>query len=107
MRLEVLSESGILGMWFYGDSRPSKSDGVIVFRLRGVACDYTECGIFIASKYATLEKPVKMTLGELLESLPKDERVYADNNGFSKFFREHGIKTVGDFLRVLEALESE
>jgi hypothetical protein len=84
---------------FFGDSRLDESSIVLYFEKSKVITDYTECGIYVASKFRSLEEPVVCNLYELIMSLPLEEEVIAENNGIANFFTETNIKTVGDLVK--------
>jgi hypothetical protein len=84
---------------FFGDSRLDESSLVRFFPSQKVVTDYTECGIYVASKFLKEEEPLICNLYELVMSLPPEEEVYAENNGIANFFAETNIKTVGDLVK--------
>jgi len=84
---------------FFGDSRLDESSVVLYFEKSKVITDYTECGIYVSSKFRKEEEPVICNLYELILSLPPEEEVVAENNGISRFFSENNIKTIGDLVK--------
>ena len=84
---------------FYGDSRLDESSLVLYFPSQKVVTDYTECGIYVASKFREKEEPLLFTLYELISVLLPEEEVVAENNGIANFFAETNIKTVGDLVK--------
>lgn len=94
---------------FFGDSELSACEPLIYFPNVKVACDYSECGLYIASKHFNVDKPMYTTLPRLislLSTIYDEVKVEAWNNGIARFFEKNNIKTVKDlcsyFSRVLE-----
>ena len=94
---------------FFGDSRELYgSMNVIYFAKDRTVCDYTECGIYVASKVALREKPKIMTLKQLIEVLREEYgnvNVKAWNNGFAITFRERNIKTLSDLEKAIKEVD--
>ena len=94
---------GVEPIYFYGDAEPFPEEVVIHFPTERVVCDYTECGMYIASKHVRIRKVkgVRTTLKDLLNTLEDETPVEAWNNGIVAYFRRYRIKTVGDLKRAL------
>jgi len=84
---------------FFGDAELTANEPLIYFPNAKVACDFTECGLYIASKHLDTDKPVYTTLPRLISLLSavySTVRVVAWNNGIARFFKRENIKTLED-----------
>jgi len=84
---------------FFGDgAQLTPYQTIIYFPNVKVACDYTECGLYIASKHIDIDKPIETTLSELVKMFPEETAIEAENNGIAQFFQKHNIKTIKDLV---------
>jgi len=85
---------------FFGDAQLTEKEPLIWFPNAKVACDFSECGQYIAQKHIKANyKHTLTTLDSLIKLLTtKFERVNvkAENNGISRFFKRNNIKTLRD-----------
>jgi hypothetical protein len=92
---------------FFGDSRRLYADEPVIVAEKDshiAVCDLTECGAYIASKlHAWGYALEKIPLEEALSELSDDAEVEAWNNGVAQWFREAGIRTIGDLKRACGA----
>jgi hypothetical protein len=92
---------------FFGDSELRPSHPVMVFdhgEYGACVCDWTECGMYIASKHLRNgDKLVEVTVEELFKMFPLDIEVEAWNNGIAWFFRRNNIKTLKDLYAYFES----
>ena len=88
---------------FFGDGclGMGRDEPVIFFPKSRVVCDYSECGLYIASKHLNREKPARVKLGAVVEQVNANTKVTAWNNGIAIFFAENNIKTVSDLAKAL------
>jgi len=83
---------------FYGDSELYLEQPLISFEYsdRIVMCDFTECGLWVASGLSKDRvyrvKPLSEYLSEYDENLP----IESENCGIARFFKENKIKTLKD-----------
>ncbi|GEM_PF-2567217 len=93
-------------VWFFGDAPPTWLEPVIVFEEGDalVICDFTECGLYIASKYMRRGyRWREERLVDALEGLDPSTPVRAYNNGKALWMRRMEVETVGDLIRALRA----
>jgi hypothetical protein len=88
---------------FFGDGELSAENPIIYFPKNKVICNFSECGLYITSKYITIEKPKYTNLKRIVKLLSKiynadNVELYADNNGIAKFFEKNNIKTLKDLI---------
>jgi hypothetical protein len=84
---------------FFGDSTQiSTNEPIIYFPSAKVVCDYSECGLYIANKHMSVDKPMEITLSELVKMFPDETVIEAENNGIANFFRINNIKTLKDLI---------
>lgn len=84
---------------FFGDAQLTANEPLIYFPNAKVACDYTDCGRYIASKHLDIDKPTCTTLPKLISLLSvvyERVKVVAWNNGIAHFFRRENIETLQD-----------
>ena len=88
---------------FFGDAELTEKEPLIWFPNAKVACDYTECGLYIAQKHIMANYKHTLTALDALIRLltAKFERVNvkAENNGISRFLKRNNIKTLRDLAR--------
>jgi activator of 2-hydroxyglutaryl-CoA dehydratase len=88
----------------YGDSHISKSSICYVFVKDDIItiCDFTECGIYVASGY--IASGVYYTIApimQILQNIPDNVPVYAENNTIAWDLKTNNIKTVKDLKEYL------
>jgi hypothetical protein len=83
---------------FFGDGWLTAMEPLMYFPNRHVACDYSECGLYVASKHYERGEKVVFTnlqhLARLLLTIYGDVELEAYNNGIATFFARNGIKTL-------------
>jgi hypothetical protein len=84
---------------FFGDGELYIYEPLIYFKERGVVCNFSECGSYVAGKQALKEKPIIVTLNEIINSVDHNSKVEAWNNGIARFFERNNIKTIGDLAK--------
>jgi hypothetical protein len=86
-------------IWFFGDSQLYMDTPVIWFSDEHVVCDYSECGLYIASKHMDNGNSfVEITLKELFDKYELWTPITAENNGIAKQFIENNIMSLQDLL---------
>jgi len=84
---------------FFGDSELRPSHPVLVFEHGEYACicDWTECGMYVASKHLRDgDAFIEVAVEDLFRMFPLDVEVEAWNNGIHHFFERNNIRTLGD-----------
>jgi len=94
---------------FFGDSELSAKEPIIYFPINKVVCDYSDCGLYVASKYAEKHKPIYTNLQKLIKVLSdfydtETIELFAYNNGIAKFFNENNLKTLNDLINYFSKL---
>lgn len=92
---------------FFGDSELTANEPLVYFPQAKVACDYSDCGRYIASKHLDVDKATITTLPRLIELLSvvyETVRVTAWNNGIAQFFERNRIQTFGDLAQYFSKL---
>jgi len=87
---------------FFGDSELNANDIVMWFFESHEVCDFSECGLYIASKrIENGEKFREIRLKDLLEFYEYWTPVFADGDRIAIFFRENDIKTLQELIVTL------
>jgi hypothetical protein len=88
---------------FFGDSYLSLNSFLIIFNEgdRIIACDFTECGMYISSKFSTKYEGQLKILPEFIKELDGSIHVEAYNNGIAHFFEENEIHSIRDLKNTL------